>query len=82
VERHHGFEAVTDDIVYSHEVGLKKPDPAVFELTVSRLDVAPEEIAYLDDVPANVEAARARWRGVLHEETEASIAAIEALIAG
>ena len=32
-ERHHGFEAVTDELVYSHEVGLKKPDPAIYELT-------------------------------------------------
>ena len=31
-ERCHGFEDVTDDIVYSHEVGLAKPDPAAYEL--------------------------------------------------
>ena len=81
-ERHHGFEAVTDDLVYSHEVGLKKPDPAVFELARSRLGVEPGQIAFLDDVPANVEAARAAgWQAVVHEESERSIAAIEAIIA-
>jgi HAD superfamily hydrolase (TIGR01509 family) len=81
-ERHYGFEEVTDDIVYSHEVGLKKPDPAVFELTASRLGVESAEVAFLDDVSANVAAARAAgWHAVLHEDTERSIAAIEALIA-
>jgi putative hydrolase of the HAD superfamily len=81
-ERHYGFEAVTDDIVYSHEVGLKKPDPAVYELTASRLGVEPDEIAFLDDVLANVEAARlAGWHAVFHEETERSIAQMEAIIA-
>jgi FMN phosphatase YigB (HAD superfamily) len=82
-ERHYGFETVTDDIVYSHEVGLKKPDPAVYAVTASRLGVAPVQVAFLDDVPANVEAARAEgWHAVLHEDTDRSIAEIEALIAG
>jgi len=82
-ERHYGFEAITDDIVYSHEVGLKKPDPAVFALAASRLGVVPVEIAFLDDVPANVEAARvAGWHAVVHEDNERSIAEIEAIIAG
>ena len=31
-ERHYGFEDITDDIVYSHEVGLAKPDPAIYAL--------------------------------------------------
>jgi putative hydrolase of the HAD superfamily len=81
-EGHYGFENITDVIVYSHEVGLKKPDPAIYELTTSQLRVDPAEVAFLDDVPANVDAARAAgWHAVLHEDTERSIAAIEALIA-
>jgi epoxide hydrolase-like predicted phosphatase len=82
VERVWGFEAMTDDIVYSHEVGVAKPDPAVFELTAARLGVAPGEIVLLDDVEANVEAARAAgWHAVLHEETARSIAELERIIA-
>jgi HAD superfamily hydrolase (TIGR01509 family) len=81
-ERHWGFEAMTDDIVYSHEVGLAKPDPAVYALTAERLGVRPEAIAFLDDVPANVGAARAcGWQAVLHESTPSSIRAMEALLA-
>ena len=82
-ERGWGFEEMTDDIVYSHEVGLAKPDPAIYELVRSRLGVAPEEIAFLDDVEANVLAARAAgWHAVLHEETARSIAQMERIIAG
>ncbi|NPD06885.1 HAD-IA family hydrolase [Nocardioides sp. zg-1308] len=81
-ERLHGFEDITDDIVYSHEVGLAKPDPAAYELTARRLGVAPGEVLFLDDVEANVEAARAAgWHAVLHTGTEESIAEMERIIA-
>jgi FMN phosphatase YigB (HAD superfamily) len=82
-ERHHGFEGMVDDLVYSHEVGLAKPEPAVYALTASRLGVRPDEVVFLDDVEVNVEAARAAgWHAVLHEETERSIAEMDRIIAG
>jgi HAD superfamily hydrolase (TIGR01509 family) len=81
-ERVWGFEEITDDIVYSHEVGLAKPDPAIYELTSARLRVQPHEIVFLDDVPENVSAAHAAgWRAVIHVETARSIAEIERIIA-
>jgi FMN phosphatase YigB (HAD superfamily) len=77
------FAEVTDDIVYSHEVGLKKPDPAIYVLAQSRLGVEPEEILFLDDVSGHVDAARAAgWHAVLHESTPGSIAELERIIAG
>ncbi len=81
-ERVHGFEEITDDLVYSHEVGLAKPDPAAYELTTRRLGVEPGEVLFLDDVEANVEAARAfGWHAVLHVSTVDSIAEMERIIA-
>jgi putative hydrolase of the HAD superfamily len=81
-ERHWGFEEMTDDLVYSHEVGLAKPDPAVYALAAARLGVEGSEIAFLDDVAANVAAARAAgWHAVLHEDTGRSIAELERIIA-
>lgn len=81
-ERVHGFEAITDDIVYSHEVGLAKPDPAAYELTTRRLGVEPAEVLFLDDVEANVDAARAfGWHAVLHVDTATSIGKMEGIIA-
>lgn len=80
-ERHHGFEDITDDIVYSHEVGLMKPDARVFELTARRLGVQPPQVLFLDDVAENVAAAQAAgWHAVLHTSTPESIAAMESIL--
>ena len=80
-ERFHGFEEVTDDIVYSHEVGLAKPDPAAYELVTRRLGVESPEVLFLDDVEANVVAARALgWHAVLHRDTASSIVEMERVI--
>lgn len=46
----YGFEDLVDEIVYSHEVGMCKPDPRIYELTCMRLGVGPEEMVFLDDV--------------------------------
>jgi putative hydrolase of the HAD superfamily len=48
-----------DVIVYSAEEGLAKPDPAIFLRALDRLGVAPAEAVFVDDMPENVEAARA-----------------------
>jgi putative hydrolase of the HAD superfamily len=47
------------DLVLSYEVGLAKPEPAIFHEALRRARVAPERAAFFDDVPAYVEAARA-----------------------
>jgi epoxide hydrolase-like predicted phosphatase len=55
----YGFEDMCDALVYSHEVGCMKPDPAIYRIACDRLGVAPEEALLLDDLQANVEGARA-----------------------
>lgn len=47
-----------DVVVDSCDVGLRKPDPAIFRLTCDRLGVAPEAAVFLDDTARHVEAAR------------------------
>ena len=80
-QRRFGFEELVDIIVYSHEVGLAKPDPAIFELTRSLLGVEPEEIVFLDDHYGHVEAARAcGWHAVLHRGAKRSIQEISEII--
>jgi putative hydrolase of the HAD superfamily len=44
--------------ILSCELRLIKPDPAIFEHTIQRLDVKPGEALLVDDREANVEAAR------------------------
>jgi epoxide hydrolase-like predicted phosphatase len=81
-QRRFGFEELVDVIVYSHEVGLAKPDPAVFRLTEQRLHVEPDEIVFLDDQQRHVAAARALgWHAVLHRRTEESIRQVTQLLA-
>ena len=54
------FEELFDDIVDSHEVGMRKPSPAIYKLAMRRvgLDDASRGV-FLDDAMRNVEGARA-----------------------
>lgn len=54
-----------EDIVVSGEVGMAKPDPRIFELTIRRTGLEPAATLFTDDSPRNIEAARARG---LHAE--------------
>lgn len=46
-------------VIISAEVGLRKPDPRIYQLALQRLQLAPEEVVFVDDKARNVEGARA-----------------------
>jgi putative hydrolase of the HAD superfamily len=48
-----------DTIVESAVEGLRKPDPRIYEVACARLDVAPEETIFLDDLGVNLKTAKA-----------------------
>ncbi len=48
-----------EDAIISGEHGIVKPDPRIFELAISRCRLDPARTTFVDDMPANVEAARA-----------------------
>lgn len=48
-----------DVIVESSQVGLRKPDPAIYELVCGKLGVEPHEAVFLDDLGINLKPARA-----------------------
>jgi putative hydrolase of the HAD superfamily len=48
-----------DLLVWSFELGLAKPDPAIYHYLLEKLGTAPEETLFLDDKLLNVDAARA-----------------------
>ena len=52
------LEREFDVFIESCKVGLRKPDPRIYELTCRRLDVAPAEAVFLDDIGENLKAAR------------------------
>ena len=75
------FEEMTDFIIYSHEVGMMKPDPRIFALTCERLGRQPAEVAFVDDVEKNIQAACAfGMKGILFKETSQAIADLQACL--
>jgi epoxide hydrolase-like predicted phosphatase len=78
----YGFEDLVDDIVYSHEVGLAKPDPLIYALACQRLEVEPDEVVFVDDKPDAVEGAQAYgMHAVLMRDGPQAIGDVEALLA-
>lgn len=55
-----------DLAVISAEVGLVKPDPAIYRLLLERLGTAAHETAFVDDSVANVQAAAALGLHAIH----------------
>lgn len=49
------FEVVVD----SSAVGMRKPDPRIYQMTLDELGVAPDRSVFLDDAPGNIAAAKA-----------------------
>ena len=43
--------------ISSHQVGVCKPDPAIYQAALRRAGVAPDAVAFFDDLQENVDAA-------------------------
>ncbi len=79
------LDELFDAVVDSSEVGMRKPNPAVYLHTLELLGgVAPERAAFLDDFLGNVEAAeRVGMIGIFVEGNGLlAIDAVDALLAG
>ena len=78
----YGFEDLVDEIVYSHEAGLSKPDRRIYALVCSRLNVRHDETVFLDDTGLCVAGAReAGLHAVRYRDNTQAIAEIEKLLA-
>ena len=55
----HPIARHVDALVESRAVGMRKPDPRIYQLMCRRLGVEPAEAAFLDDIGANLKSARA-----------------------
>ncbi|MBP1992036.1 HAD-IA family hydrolase [Paenibacillus eucommiae] len=51
--RSKGILAFFDPVIVSTEVGLEKPDPAIFELAISRSGLSAEDLLYIGDHDLN-----------------------------
>lgn len=62
-----------DDVIFSAEVHLKKPDPRIFTLALERLQLSPQDAVFVDDFLHNVEGARAVGMQGLHFRSLAQV---------
>jgi epoxide hydrolase-like predicted phosphatase len=69
----YGFEDLVDEIVYSHEAGMSKPDPRIYALTCERLGVQAGEAVFVDDYVANVTAASEAGLHAVHFTGNATV---------
>jgi epoxide hydrolase-like predicted phosphatase len=77
-QRAYGFADMCDVIVYSHEEGTKKPNPAIYQAVCDRLDVSPSEVVFVDDLDVGVEGARRIGMTVIKfTDTEQAIAELD-----
>jgi epoxide hydrolase-like predicted phosphatase len=71
-----------DAVVISSEVGLRKPEPAIYELAARELSLPPVACVYVDDIGGNLKPARALGMAtVLHRgDAEATLAEVRTLL--
>jgi putative hydrolase of the HAD superfamily len=76
-----GWSKLFDATVISDEVGICKPDPAIYRLACERLRVDPSSAVYVDDFEANVAAATALgMTGIHHISAATTIPQLAALL--
>ena len=78
------IDEIFEVIVDSAFVGTRKPEPAIYELTLERLGdgLGPADCVLVDDIELNCQAARELgWQAVLFEDTAQAKADVEAALA-
>ena len=70
-----------DVVIESSVVGLRKPDPAFYELACERLAIEPHEAVFLDDLGINLKPARAMGMTTIKvDDAAAALAELEAVV--
>jgi putative hydrolase of the HAD superfamily len=70
-----------DVFIESAVVGLRKPDPRIYQLACCELGVTPPEVVFLDDIGSNLKAARALGMTTIKvDEPDAALAELERVV--
>lgn len=73
--------ALFDVVIESSVVGVRKPDPAFYELACTRLNIEPTEAVFLDDLGVNLKPARAMGMTTIKvTEPGVAIAELESVV--
>jgi len=74
------WDGMFDVVVISGEVGMRKPEPGIFALTLDQLELPAHECVFVDDLAHNIEAAASLgFVGVRHETYDDTLRELEAL---
>ncbi len=76
-------DGLFDVVVDSSEVGMRKPEPEIYELTRAKLGLPHTAIFFLDDLGVNLKSARALgWQTLRYDDTTRVLSVLDALAAG
>lgn len=73
---------IFDQLYFSNEMGLAKPDPAIFLTVIKEHGLKPEETLFIDDRQENLDAAKALGMQVVLFEDLSALARIEEVVRG
>lgn len=73
VKKRYSFLSLFDDIIISGEHKLVKPDPAIFLLTLRKIQREAHECLFIDDSLPNIETARSLGFHAIHYQSPAQL---------
>ena len=75
------FPQLFDAVVISGEEGIRKPDRAIYELAIERMELPAQAIVFVDDLPGNLKPAlELGMTTVHHEDSGATVRQLETLL--
>lgn len=76
-----GWDELFDAVVISGEVGMRKPEPRIFQHVLSMIDLTAQDCVFVDDLPHNVTAAvELGFVGVVHRSYDETALELEAIL--
>jgi putative hydrolase of the HAD superfamily len=70
-----------DPVVYSSDIGVRKPSPQAYHAVLDKLDLKPQECIFVDNRPDNIQGAKkVGMQTVLDENTKQTIADVKQII--
>jgi putative hydrolase of the HAD superfamily len=70
-----------DSVIVSSRVGVTKPNPAIFEIALEKLEVEPGEAVYIDDLERHASAASALgMQAILYQDFDQAKKALDSII--
>lgn len=72
------LEDLFDAMIFSGEVGMRKPEPPIYLMAAERLGRRPSDCVFVDDLKVNVKGAEAvGMKGILHTDVDGTVAKLE-----